>query len=93
MAVRRDRSGRWRYRIVVKLPDGRTERISGTPTLNTRREAERAERDHVQRTLNPAPVQREVIGFREFIEKHWLPTYPKAAGNRATTLREKEQYT
>jgi integrase len=76
----------------VKLADGRSERISGTPTLNTRREAERAEREHVQRVLNPPPAQREVISFRDFIEKHWLPTYPKAAGNRATTVREKQQH-
>jgi hypothetical protein len=93
MAVRRDSNGRWRYRKVVKLPNGSTERISGTPTLNTRRDAERAERDHIERLLRPtvAPT-REVMSFREFAEKHWLPTYPRAAGNRATTLREKETH-
>lgn len=93
MAVRRYSNGRWRYRKVVTLPDGSTERISGTPTLNTRRDAERAERDHIERMLKPATAPtREVIGFREFAEKQWLPTYPRAAGNRATTLREKETH-
>jgi integrase len=93
MAVRRDSNGRWRYRKVVKLPDGSTERISGTPTLNTRRDAERAERDHIERMFKPAaPPAREVISFRDFAEQQWLPTYPRAAGNRATTTREKQMH-
>lgn len=93
MAVRRDSNGRWRYRKVVKLPDGSSERISGTPTLNTRRDAERAERDHIERLLKPQAAQpRESVGFRDFAERQWLPTYPRAAGNRATTLREKEMH-
>jgi hypothetical protein len=78
---------------MVKLPDGRTERISGTPTLNTKVECERAERDHVHRTLHPAPVpveQREVPTFERFVNEQWLPTYPASAGNRPTSIREKK---
>ena len=95
MAVRRDRDGRWRYRIVVKLPDGQTERISGTPTLNTKVGCERAERDHVQRTLHPpsAPaVTKEVPTLTKFVTEQWLPTYPASVGNRPTSIREKKNH-
>jgi hypothetical protein len=64
MAVRRDKEEQWRYRIVVKLPDGQKERISGTPTLNTKVECERTERDHVFRTLHPASVPAETKEVR-----------------------------
>ena len=92
MVVRRDKDGRWRYRIVVKLPDGQTKRISGTPTLNTKAECERAQRDHVLRTLHPpsAPeAKKEVPTFAKFVTEQWLPTYPASAGNRPTSIREK----
>ena len=36
---------------MVKLPDGTTKRIFGTPTLNTKNAAIDDERAHVQRTL------------------------------------------
>jgi len=93
MAVRRDRDVRWRYRIVVKLPDGQTKRISGTPTLNTKVECERAERDHAFRTLHPPPAaetKKEVPTFAKFVTEQWLPTYPASAGNRPTSIREKK---
>jgi integrase len=94
MAVRRDEeTEQWRYRKVVKLPDGRKVRISGTPTLNTKVEAERAERDHVQRTLYPPPSpvrSKEVPTFEKFVDEHWMPTYPASAGNRQSSVEEKE---
>lgn len=94
MAVRRDEeTEQWRYRKVVKLPDGRKVRISGTPTLNTKVEAERAERDHVQRTLYPPPSPvrtKEVPTFEKFVNEHWMPTYPASAGNRQSSVEEKE---
>ncbi len=70
MAVRRD-NGQWRYRKVVKLPDGRKVRISGTPALNTRVAAEEAERTHVLRILHPpAPtIVKEVPRLADFKEK------------------------
>jgi integrase len=96
MAVKRDSDGRWRYRIVVKLPDGQTERISGTPTLNTKVECKRAEREHVERTLHPpsAPVvqAKEAPVFSKFVNEQWLPTYPSSAGNRPTSIREKKNH-
>lgn len=54
MAVRRRTdTGKWVYRTVVKLPSGKTKRIFGTPTINTKAKAEEAERDHVARTEKP----------------------------------------
>jgi integrase len=93
MPVRRDRDGRWRYRKKVRLPNGGTIRISGTPTLNTKVEAERAERDHVLRTLyppSPKAEPKEVPTFETFVKGRWLPTYPASAGNRPSTVEEKE---
>jgi len=80
MPVRRDRRGRWRYRIVVQKLDGTTERVSGTPTLNTKRAAEQAERAHVERVLRPPlaePVKTEVPTLAAFGER-FLETYAKA---------------
>ncbi|HEX7507068.1 MAG TPA: tyrosine-type recombinase/integrase [Polyangia bacterium] len=93
MAVRRDEEGRWRYRIVVKLPNGQKVRVSGTPTLNTKVGAERAEHEHVHRTLYPPPTpaqKKEVPTFEEFVDKHWMPTYPASVGNRPSTVKCKE---
>lgn len=73
MAVYRD-SDQWRYRKRVKLPDGRVERISGTPAINTKQAAEGAGRAHIERTLNPATrapesVKKAVPTFDEFAEQ------------------------
>jgi integrase len=95
MSVRRDsRDGTWRYRIKIKLPNGKTPRISGTPQINTKVAAEIAEREHIQRMLSPpspeASQKKEVPNFSKFVDEQWLPTYPAAAGNRPTSVREKE---
>lgn len=92
MAVRKNARSRWIYRIVVKLPDGSKVRISGTPTRNNRASAEKAERDHIERTLNPPPPE-PVQGptFREFSET-WLPRHPAAAGNRPSVRAQRRQH-
>lgn len=56
-AYRDPRDGSWRYRVVVRLHDGRTMRISGTPPLNTKLSAERAQREHVERTIKAAVIE------------------------------------
>jgi integrase len=66
MPVQRDKTGTWRYRKVVKLPDGTRERISGTPSRNTKLEADRAERDHMDRVLNPPPKKKEVPTLKDW---------------------------
>lgn len=91
--VRRDKRGRWRYRTVITLPDGRKIRISGSApsSINTREAAKRAERAHVERTLNPPPPPRkEVPTFGNFVDQRWWPVDPAARKNRPTTRREKE---
>ena len=91
MPVARDkRDGTWRYRKVVTSPDGRKVRISGTPAINTKRAAEAEERAHILRVLNPIAQRKEVPTFARFVEDRWWPTYPAAAGNRSTTITEKE---
>jgi integrase len=91
MSVGRDaRDGTWRYRKVVRLPDGRKVRINGTPAINTKQEAEAAERSHILRALDPKPERKEVPTFERFVEDRWWPIYPAAAGNRFTTKYEKE---
>jgi integrase len=81
----------WRYQKVVKLPDGGRVRISGTPSLNTKAEAEREERAHIARVLNPAAHKKEAIPFTEFADR-WLTKYPPSVGNRPSTIREKESH-
>jgi integrase len=79
MTVRRDRNGRWRYRKLVRLPNGSKVRISGTPTINTKLECEREERAHIERTLNPIRETKEEkpkevptldVFSKEFIENY-----------------------
>ena len=81
---------RWRYRTVATLPDGSKERISGTPTLNTRDAAVNAERDHLKRlglrggTREPAPTLAEWFDGRFWTE--WVI----GEGNRKGTQTEKQ---
>ena len=75
MSVQRDaRTGQWRYRKRVTLPDGRRIRISGTPNINTKKAAEDAERAHIERTLRgDSPVEpirrKEAPMFERFAEQ------------------------
>jgi|GEM_PF-4576995 len=47
---------RWSYAKRVTLTDGTKTRVRGTPAINTKAAALEAERTHVERVLNPAPV-------------------------------------
>lgn len=98
----------WRYRTVVRLPDGTTERIGGKPAINTKLEALAAERAHIARALrepatpigkgnarqqpNPEEQPKEVLTFERFIDEIWWPTYPAGRGNRPTTIAEKSSH-
>ena len=68
-AYRDQRSGVWRYRKRVRLLDGTTPRIEGTPSLNTKLAAEQAERAHIERLLRGEPdkPKQEVPTFEEFV--------------------------
>jgi integrase len=87
MAARRD-SCQWRYRKVIQLEDGRRIRISGTPAINTKLEAEAAERAHILRVLRPSEAKKEVPKFKEFAAE-FLRTYV-AANNKPSEQAAKE---
>jgi integrase len=96
MAVRRDtRNGRWLFRKMVRLPDGRRVRIYGTPTSvglpPTRIGAEEAERRAVAQAIEtglarPKPRE-EVATVREFAAVHLEVC---AVKNKPSTLKSKQ---
>lgn len=73
-AFRDPRSKLWRYRVRVRLPDGRSKRIGGPPRgARTKKAAELAERAHIFRLQNPGAVaavdpDRKVPTIGEFAE-------------------------
>ena len=72
------RRGVWRYRKMICLPDGSYLRIEGSPDINTKDAAEKAERDRIDREeeaiRNP---QKEVPPiFAKFAEV-FMTTYAK----------------
>jgi integrase len=91
MSVIRDaRDGRWRYRKTIRLPNGRSLRISGTPTINTKIAAETAEREHIRRALDPSveeAIKKEVPTFTAFAEE-FMASYV-AANNKPSEQEAK----
>jgi len=77
---------------VVTLPDGNTERISGTPALNKQWAAARAEEDHVVRILDAArkPLGRKEVPTLEtwFLGRYWTE-WCIGQLNKPGTLAEK----
>lgn len=84
MSVYKD-SGQWRYRRMVRLPDGTKERISGTPQINSKPEAEREEREHIARALDPSAAvpKKRGIAFSSFALE-WLKIHPPAENKKST---------
>ncbi len=76
MSAYRDKNGRWRFRKRIRLPNGEHDRVSGTPTRNTKRDAEVAERaaidKAIQECLHPelARKNKEVPTLREFAPEY-----------------------
>jgi integrase len=92
MSALRKPSGKWFYRVTYRHPDGRSERISGTPAINTKQAAQDAERAHIDRLLHPAPVVLPPAPkFAEFAER-WLATYPASAGVKPSTVKNYEYH-
>lgn len=108
MGAYRDHEGRWHYRKRITLADGTATRVKGTPAINTKLEAERAERSHVERALRgePEPSARsaetaerrkeEPLTLSKFVETIWWPKYSAGGGRRGvnspTTLMEKDMH-
>jgi integrase len=82
----------WIVDIVFEHADGRLERVRKVPPVQTRRGAEEYERQLRAELLSPSSIAKEVPTFRKFVEEHWWPTYPHAAGNRASTIKEKDSH-
>jgi integrase len=92
MSVRRDSKGKWFYRKRLVLPDGSRQDVYGYPTLNTKLEAERAERDAIQHALdvfrNPHSAK-EVPTFAEWHDgRYWRE---HVVTNKPGTIDQKQK--
>jgi integrase len=82
----------WRYRKTVRLPDGGRERISGTPARNTREAAERAERAHIDRVLDPPKPkveEKEAPKFEEWFNGRFWTEWVLARKNKPSEVESK----
>ncbi len=86
---------KWRVDIRFKKPDGtkvRDQRVYEAPTegmahrWGQSRESQLRAGSLVLGKTKAAPT------FKDFVEKDWIDTYPKAAGNRHTTIKEKKSH-
>ena len=97
MSARRDkRTGRWRYRKQVTLPDGSRKRIGGTPTKNTKKAAEEAERAHIAREFDRfykeqvlPSAGKEVPTYKEWFEGRFWREWVIGRRNKPTEQRSK----
>jgi integrase len=87
---REKKNGKWIVDVMFEHADGREERVRKVSPVQTRVGAEQYERQLRASMLDPRPKQKEVPQLSKFIDERWWPTYPKGAGNRHTTVREKE---
>ncbi len=78
----------WRYRKQVTLPDGRKVRVAGTPAINTKSAAEKAERDHIERVLNPPKPVRARHTMTEVFDR-LLSEYAVNKNNKASEIESK----
>jgi len=104
MGAYRDNQGTWRYRKWITLLDGTGTRVKGTPAINTKLEAERAERAHIERVLRGGcePVERsspvlerrkeEPLTLSKFVEEIWWPKYRAGGAERQLHLPIGDDY-
>jgi integrase len=90
MPVRRNQRGQWVYRKVVKLWDGRRVRVFGTPQINTKLAAEKAEREHVERVLNPPPERPEVPTYEEWFNGRFWREWVIGNQNKPSEVEAKK---
>ena len=72
MSVFKDDRGRWRFRKQWRDRRGQLLKINGTPTVNTKKSAEVAERRAIEEAENPAP-KAQTTTFSEFWEQRYVP--------------------
>src|SRR5690242_15629714 len=98
MSVRRMKDGRWRYRVVVDLPNGEQKRISGSAPRhnNCKDAAKQAEKDHILREIAAAEAAMKeppkevptVAEFSEtFLEISKLSNKPSSVDTKEMMLR------
>jgi integrase len=94
MPVRRTSDGRWRYRVVVDLPNGDQIRISGSAPRhnNTKDAAKQVEKDHILRVLSEASAPKlepakEVPTVQEFARSYLEIS---AVKNKPSSVKAKE---
>ena len=99
MPAHRDkRYGRWRYKKVMRLPDGSKKRIGGTPTKNTKQAAEEEEQRHVEREickfyehkLSPSSQPKEVPTFQEWFDGRFWREWVIGRRNKPSEQRSKQ---
>jgi integrase len=98
MPVSRASNGRWRYRALVRLPDGTRSRISGTAPANNNNKAaaQQAERDHIARIQEPpappAPLSKppEVPTFTQWFEGRFWTEWVIAQDNKPSEREAKQ---
>jgi integrase len=82
----------WMVDVVFEHVDGRVDRVRKVSPVQTKRGAEEYERRIRAELLSPLPKQKEVPTFEQFVDERWLPVYPGAAGNRYSTIVERESH-
>jgi len=93
-AFRDPRSGLWRYRTRVRLPDDRSVRIGGPSRgVRTKKAAEVAERAHIFRLQNPGAVASVDPGRRVPTIEEWATVYlaSRTLAQRPGTRDEKHR--
>jgi integrase len=93
MPVKQGSDGRWRYREMVKKPDGTSERITGSAPRhdNNKTAAQSALADHIRRVLTPGvPAKKEEAPtFEEWFEGRFWTEWVVGRKNKPTETRSK----
>jgi integrase len=82
--------------FVFRHADGRHERVRKVSPVQTIRGAEAYEKQLAAVMLNPPPPppkpKKDVPTLGAFVKDRWWPTYPGAAGNMPSTVKEKDKH-
>jgi len=95
MPIRRESDGRWRYREIVRKPDGTRERISGCAPrhINTKVAAQEELRQHIERVLHPGratTMNKEVLTFKEWFHGRFWHEWVVGRKNKPTEVKSKQ---
>jgi len=96
VAVRpwKNKPGKWQVDIIFCKPDGervRDQRVHAAKTEGMARRWGEARESQLRAGLLRTETK-ACPTFEPFVKDEWLPTYPKAAGNKPSTLREKKSH-